>query len=101
MIDHERIRRESIRWHLISLGNMTRPQGIYVEAMLPVIQAVYPEATERELRINLDYLEERELLKITRDGMDRWFVELTRHGIDLAEYTTVVEPGIARPKIGG
>lgn len=100
MIDHTRVRRESIRWHLISTANICRPQGIYVEAMLPVIQSVYGDATELELRRELDYLEERELVKIARDGIDRWFVELTRHGIDLAEYTTPVEPGIARPRIG-
>ena len=101
MIDIARIRREAIRWYLIVAANVSRPQGIYVEAMLPVVQSVYGDATELELRRELDYLEERELVKIKRDGMDRWFVELTRHGIDLAEYTTVVEPGIARPKMGG
>ena len=101
MIDIARIRREAIRWYLIVSANVSRPQGIYVEAMLPVVQSVYADATELELRRELDYLEERELVKIKRDGMDRWFVELTRHGIDLAEYTTVVEPGIARPKMGG
>ena len=98
MIDIARIRREAIRWYLIVAANVSRPQGIYVEAMLPVVQSVYGDATELELRRELDYLEERELVKIKRDGMDRWFVELTRHGIDLAEYTTVIEPGIARPK---
>lgn len=100
MIDHARIRREAIRWYLIVAANVSRPQGIYVEAMLPIVQAVYADATELELRRELDYLEERDLVKIARDGMDRWFVELTRHGIDLAEYTTVVEPGIARPRVG-
>lgn len=97
MIDHSKIRRENIRWYLISIADTSRPQGIYVEAMLPIVQSVYGDATEHELRRELDYLEERELVKISRDGMDRWFVELTRHGIDLAEYTTQVEPGIARP----
>lgn len=100
-LDLTRIRRESIRWYLLVAANVSRPQGIYVEGMLPIIQAVYADATERELRIELDYLEERDLVKIKRDGMDRWFVELTRHGIDLAEYTTQVEPGIARPRHTG
>lgn len=100
MIDMDRARREAIRWHLIKTADVCRPQGIYVEAMLPVIQSVYGDATERELRRELDYLEERALVKIQRDGMDRWFVELTRHGIDLAEYTVEVQPGIARPQHG-
>lgn len=100
-LDIARARREAIRWHLIATANISRPQGIYVEAMLPIVQSVYPDATEHELRREIDYLEERELVKVERDGMDRWFVTLTRHGIDLAEYTTAVEPGIARPKWGG
>lgn len=100
MIDHARIRREAIRWHLLTVANVARPQGVYVEGMLPVVQSVYDTATELELKRELDYLEERRLVTIQRDGMDRWFVSLTRHGIDLVEYTVPVEPGIARPKAG-
>lgn len=94
-------RRENIRWFLLVTANVSRPAGIYTEAMLPIIQATYPDATHKEVRVQLDYLEERNLVKITRDGMDRWFVELTRYGIDLVEYTLPVEPGIARPQMHG
>lgn len=94
-------RREQIRWFLLLTANVSRPAGIYTEAMLPIIQATYPDATHKEVRVQLDYLEERNLVKITRDGMDRWFVELTRYGIDLVEYTLPVEPGIARPQLHG
>lgn len=96
-IDHARIRRESIRWFLVVAANVSRPQGCSVEAMLQVVHAVYSDATELEVKRELSYLEERDLVKIQRDGMDHWFVQLTRHGVDLAEYTSVVEPGIARP----
>jgi predicted component of type VI protein secretion system len=100
-IDHARVRRESIRWFLLVAANVSRPQGVYVEGMLPVVRAVYADATENEVKRELDYLEDRGLVKIQRDGMDRWFVDLTRHGIDLVEYTTQVEPGIARPQPAG
>jgi len=99
VIDQAKIRREAIRWHLLVTANVSRPHGIYTEAMLPVIQAVYSDATERELKRELDYLDERELVKVKRDPTDRWFVELTRHGVDIVEYTVDVEPGIARPRI--
>lgn len=99
MIDHDKIRREAIRWHLLVVANIARPHGIYTEAVLPIIHAVYPDATEREVRRELDYLEERELVKVKRDPTDRWYVELTRHGVDVAEYTVDVEPGISRPRI--
>ena len=92
-------RREAMRWHLLSAINVSRPVGIYTEALLPIIQSVYPDATHQEVRRELDYLEERELCKIHRDPMDRWFVDLTRFGIDYVEYTIDAQPGIARPFI--
>ena len=56
-----------------------------------------PHCTPRELRNELDYLAERHLLHL--DGRDgpQWRAKLTRHGTDIAEYTTPCEPGIARP----
>lgn len=95
----QKIRREAMRWHILATVNVSRPQGMYTEALLPVIQAVYPDATHLEIRRELDYLEERELAKIKKDGMDRWFVDLTRHGIDFVEYTIDGQPGISRPTI--
>ena len=92
-------RREAMRWHLLSAINVSRPVGIYTEALLPIIQSVYPDATHQEVRRELDYLEERELCKIHRDPMDRWFVDLSRCGIDYVEYTIDAHPGIARPTI--
>ena len=100
-LDLAKIRREDIRWHLLRAADISRPQGIYTETMLAVVRAVYGDATELEVKRQLDYLEERGLVKIERDGMDRWFVELTRYGIDLVEYTVPVEPGISRPRHPG
>ena len=94
-----RARQGAIRWDLLRTVNETRPIGIYTEALLPIIRSVYPDATHREIRRDLDYLEERGLAKIKRDPTDRWFVDLTRDGIDVAEYTSECDPGIDRPKI--
>ncbi len=98
-IDFNKIRRESIRWHLLSAVNISRPAGIYTEPLLEIIRAVYPDATHREIRVNLDYLEEREMVRIHKDAMDRWMVDLTRTGIDFVEYNIDAQPGVARPKI--
>ena len=92
-------RREAIRWHLLSAVNLSRPVGIFTEALLPIIQSVYPDATHQEIRKELDYLEAREMCVIARDPMDRWFVDLTRTGIDFVEYTIEGQPGVARPSI--
>ena len=47
-------RREAIRWHLLSAVNLSRPVGIFTEALLPIIQSVYPDATHQEIRKELD-----------------------------------------------
>ena len=99
MIDIAKIRRDDIRWHLLQAINLSRPVGIYTEPLLVIVRSVYPDATHQEVRLNLDYLEEREMVRITKDAMDRWMVDLTRTGIDFVEYTIDAQPGVARPKI--
>ena len=99
MIDIAKIRREDIRWHLLQAINLSRPVGIYTEPLLVIVRSVYPDATHQEVRLNLDYLEEREMVRITKDPLDRWMVDLTRTGIDFVEYTIDAQPGIARPTI--
>ena len=98
-LDLAKIRREAIRWHLLSAINLSRPVGIYTEPLLEIVRSVYPDATHKEVRVNLDYLEEREMVRISKDPMDRWTVDLTRTGIDFVEYTIDAQPGISRPKI--
>lgn len=94
-----KIRREAMRWHLLSAVNLSRPYGAYTEALLPIVQSVYLDATHQEVRRELDYLEEREMVHISKDPLDRWMVDLTRYGIDFVEYTIDAQPGIARPTI--
>lgn len=95
-----RVRREQIRWFLIAALNVARPVGAFAEMLLAVVQATYADSTMHEVKRELDYLEERALVKVERDPTDRWHCELTRHGTDVAEYTVNVEPGIARPRYG-
>lgn len=94
-----KVRREAIRWHLLSAINLSRPVGIYTEALLPIIQSVYTDATHQEIRKELDYLEVREMCTIQRDPVDRWMVALTRTGIDFVEYTIDAQLGVARPRV--
>ena len=96
-MDLAKIRREDMRWHLLSILNLSRPVGMNTEPLLAVMKSVYPDATHREVRLALDYLDHRELVRIERDPLDHWCVELTRHGIDFVEYVTLAQPGISRP----
>ena len=97
-IDTARIRREALRWLIILTLNNARPIGAYEGPILTVAQAQYPDATQHELRIELEYLHMRELIKLDKKPSGQWFAELTRHGVDIAEYTVVCDPGIARPE---
>ena len=96
-IDHARLRREAIRWLILLTLNNARPVGAFESLVLSVAQSEYPDATALELRRELDYLHGRELVRVDKQPSGKWRAELTRHGVDVAEYTIDCEPGIARP----
>lgn len=96
-MDINKVRREMMRWNIILTLNNARPIGAAEELILSVVQAISPDATPVEVRRELDYLEERQLVKIDRTPTGHWSADLTRHGVDLAEYTVDCDPGIARP----
>ena len=97
-LDMQRIRREALRWLILLRLNNARPVGAFESVVLSVARSEYPDASQLELRIQLDYLDDRRLVKVIKKPEGRWFCDLTRHGIDVAEYTVDVEPGIARPE---
>jgi len=97
-VDMERARREGLRWLALLTLNNARPIGAYEGMVLTVAQSEYPDCTRLELRRELDYLHDRKLVEVKREPSGRWFCELTRYGVDVAEYTVDCLPGIARPE---
>lgn len=97
MIDQAKVRRESMRWLIILTLNNARPIGAYEELVLATLQAMYPDATSLEMRRELDYLADRSLVDLRKEPSGRWFADLSRTGVDVAEYTVDCDPGIARP----
>lgn len=97
MVDQAKVRRESMRWNILLTLNNARPIGAYEELVLSTIQAIYPDATALELRRELDYLADRSLVELKKEPSGRWFADVTRDGVDIAEYTVDCQPGIARP----
>ena len=97
MVDMARVRRETLRWLILLTLNNARPLGAMEMVVLSVVQATYPDATPMELRRELDYLHGRELVRVDKRPDGRWHAELTRHGVDVSEYTVACEPGVARP----
>jgi len=98
MADMHKIRRETIRWQILLTLNNARPIGAFEKLVLSVIQSEYPDATQNEVRRELDYLGGRSLVHIDKRPEGRWFCEIIRYGVDVVEYTVAVEPGIARPE---
>jgi len=96
-IDHAKIRREGLRWLILLALNNARPVGAYEGVVMTIAHSEYPDATPLELRRELDYLAERELVKLAKEPGGRWHATLTRFGTDVAEYTVACDPGIARP----
>ena len=96
-IDHAKVRRESLRWLILLTLNNARPMGAQEGPILAVAQSIYPDATPMEMRREIDYLDDRELVKLVKSPSGPWHAELTRYGVDIAEYTIPCEPGIARP----
>lgn len=97
MIDHNKVRRESMRWYVLLTLYNAHPVGAYEELVLSTIQGIYPDATQLEVRQQLDYLADRNLVKIVKEPGGRWFADLNRYGVDVVEYTVDIDPGIARP----
>lgn len=96
-----RARREFMRWTLLVAMNLWRPGDATLRSLFGVVQGEYPDATELEVRRELDYLESRELIKIRTDPLGQIRPHLERYGIDIVEYTIDCEPGIARPRAVG
>ena len=66
--------------------------------LLDVMRGIYPDVTALELRQQLEYLQDRRLLDLTKQPSGMWFADLNRLGVDIAEYTIDCQAGIARPE---
>ena len=96
-VDQKKVRRESMRWNLINTLDKARPHTSSEQFLLDVMRAIYPDVTALEVRRELDYPADRELVDLQKQPSGTWFADLTRYGVDIAEYTIDCEPGIARP----
>ncbi|WP_342705050.1 hypothetical protein OHZ10_28160 [Burkholderia arboris] len=96
-IDHAKVRRESLRWYLILALYNARPEEVVEEVIQMTMRSIFADITALEVRKELDYLADRVLVKLRKEPSGRWWGDLTRYGVDIAEYTIDCEPGIARP----
>lgn len=94
----ERSRRETLRWMILRTLHISQPNGMFLEALQPVLQASYPDVTLSEIKKAIYYLAERHLIEYKEQPDGRWFAKILRFGIDIVEYAVDCEPGIARPR---
>lgn len=99
-LQEARRRTETMRWILLVTLNIARPAETQLGMMLSVVRAEYPEATSMEIRRELDYLKDRDLITLRTDPIGTVYAKIDRYGIDIVEYTVDCEPGIARPSPG-
>lgn len=97
MIDLLKSRREGMRWNLLNTLNLCRPYTASEAQLLDVMRGIYPDASALEVRKELDYLHDRQLITVDKLPSGAWFADIARHGVDLVEYTVECDPGIARP----
>lgn len=93
----EKIRREGMRWHIINTLNKARPYTTSEVFLLDVMRGIYADVTPLELRQQLEYLFNRQLVTLTKEPNGAWFADLTHTGVDIAEYTIDCMAGIGRP----
>jgi hypothetical protein len=96
-VDHAKARRESMRWYILLTLNNARPVETHESLVLSTVQGIFPDATAMEVRRELDYLDDRKLVLVNKQPAGFWLCDLTHYGVDVAEYTVDVHPGIARP----
>lgn len=97
MIDIAKARREGMRWNLLNTLNLARPYSANENFLLDVMRGIYPDSTQLEVRKELDYLSDRDLILLDKQPSGTWFADLDRYGVDVVEYTVECDPGIARP----
>lgn len=95
--DPEKSQRETLRWLILLALNAARPLGAGETLILDTVRQVIVNCTVRDLRNELDYLMERELIHLDGREGPQWRAKLTRIGVDVVEYTAPCDPGIARP----
>ncbi|WP_076592011.1 hypothetical protein [Herminiimonas arsenitoxidans] len=96
-LDLDKARRETHRWMILQCLQCSRPIGAGEALIISALQDSVP-VTQQELRRELDYLEARNLVELSGRKSLQWHAKLSRHGVDLVEYTIDCDPGIARPE---
>lgn len=94
-----RLRRQEIRWRMLSLLDAGRPIGISRGLMLRALEDARLLVLDNEFDQESSYLVEKGFAKVESE----YLLAITASGVDLVEYTTDAPASVGRPpnRIGG
>ena len=93
----EQLRREDARWRILQIVNAGHPVGLTETLIGRVLRDVESPSSRDEVRRELAYLRDIELIEIGGEDDEVWFAIATAQGIAVVEYTAPPPAGIARP----
>ncbi|MDD4930506.1 MAG: hypothetical protein PHP85_14715 [Gallionella sp.] len=97
-IDLEKSQRGVARWTILRALDAGRPHPVNEDTLLRVLHDIEIPYSMNQLRRDLDYLECCTLVEVSgRKDSPLWMAKLSRHGIDVVEYTVACDAGISRP----
>jgi len=98
-LDLERARREELRWRVLVALDKQRPEFVAESILLSALRPEYPTLTAVELRCELDYLRDKELVELEGETGASWQARLALYGIDAVEGTAKAPRGVSRPEL--
>lgn len=97
-VDLEKANREETRWRILRVLDAGRPVAVSETVIYRALHDASLPISPAQLRRELDYLRDKELVELTGEDGPVWAGALTGLGVDVVEYTVAAPAGIARPQ---
>ncbi len=97
-IDLEKAIREETRWRILRALDAGRPLPVSETVIFRALADSTLPITPSQLRRELDYLRDKDLIELENEDQPTWGAALTGYGVDVVEYTVNAPAGINRPK---
>jgi hypothetical protein len=97
-IDMEQKQREEARWRILRVVDAGRPIAVSEHIIWRVLADIRLPFSLHEVRRELTYLRDHELVDVEGEGGETWFARLTASGVDVVEYNREAPAGVARPR---
>ncbi|SRR5690625_232179 len=91
---YEMHRRQNLRTSILQVLNVARPYATSEKLILQTLGDVQEDAGPAELRRELDYLEDKAILRVRDRRAPVWMIELTAYGVDIVEGAVDLPPGL-------